>query len=323
MTSEVIHVRGENRESGGRRKAAAATLLFSGDRGDGTATLYSVFPGVTVAVNAVHTDLVRQKTETPGERIEIHFCREGRIERESGDDTFFLTPGHLSVSVSDAAEAEYVFPLSHYHGVSVVIRTDTAPGCFSSILEDVDVRPERIAGKLCGDQSRFVIRADGRLEKVFAEIDSAAKAADGGMLRVKVLELLLLLDGYVPEENAVASAVCPGSYVKLAKSAARYLSARMNEVITVKELAETFNVSGTHLQNCMRAVYGVPVSSYIRVLKMQEGAYRLTHSEKSVIEIAGELGYDNASKFSSAFKRILGETPTEYRRNHGVPRESV
>ena len=35
--------------------------------------------------------------------------------------------------------------------------------------------------------------------------------------------------------------------------------------------------------------------------------------EKSVAEIAGLVGYDSASKFAIAFRKIMGMSPVEYR----------
>ena len=41
---------------------------------------------------------------------------------------------------------------------------------------------------------------------------------------------------------------------------------------------------------------------------------RLIETELSVLDIAAEYGYDNASKFASAFKQVMGISPAEYRR---------
>jgi AraC-like DNA-binding protein len=48
---------------------------------------------------------------------------------------------------------------------------------------------------------------------------------------------------------------------------------------------------------------------------MNAAAVMLRQKNESVITIAADLGYDNASKFASAFKDVIGRTPSEYRKN--------
>jgi AraC-like DNA-binding protein len=48
---------------------------------------------------------------------------------------------------------------------------------------------------------------------------------------------------------------------------------------------------------------------------MNAAAVMLRQTNESVISIALDLGYDNASKFASAFKDVMGKTPSEYRKD--------
>ena len=77
-----------------------------------------------------------------------------------------------------------------------------------------------------------------------------------------------------------------------------------------------FGVSDTYLQKSFRAVYGMPVASFIRVQKMQKAAQVLIHTERSIEEIAAEFGYVNESKFSAVFKKIIGDSPSVFRKEH-------
>jgi AraC-like DNA-binding protein len=72
----------------------------------------------------------------------------------------------------------------------------------------------------------------------------------------------------------------------------------------------------TLIKSAFRAVYGVPLYAYIRTQKMESAAYMLEHTDKSVLQIAGEHGYDNGSKFASAFRQVKGMTPSAYRAAH-------
>lgn len=49
---------------------------------------------------------------------------------------------------------------------------------------------------------------------------------------------------------------------------------------------------------------------------MQAAALLLINTELSVSEIAGRYGYDNPSKFSAAFRKIMGKSPLKYRKLH-------
>ena len=64
----------------------------------------------------------------------------------------------------------------------------------------------------------------------------------------------------------------------------------------------------------MKAVYGVSVYAYARTQKMHAAARMLRTGDEPIQEIAGRFGYDNASKFSEAFRGVMGVTPSEYRK---------
>lgn len=120
-----------------------------------------------------------------------------------------------------------------------------------------------------------------------------------------------------PSGNRVSAHSLSKLQADLAKETAAYISENLDRKVTVAELSGRFHVSQTHLQNAFKGMYGVPVSSYTRILKMQYAALRLIHTDIAVLDIAAEFGYSNAGKFASAFHRIMGETPGEYRKMHG------
>ena len=49
---------------------------------------------------------------------------------------------------------------------------------------------------------------------------------------------------------------------------------------------------------------------------MQSAGQVLIHTTLTIDEIAEKFGYENESKFSSAFKKIMGDSPSVYRREH-------
>lgn len=289
---------------------------FRNGRGDARVASYKVFPGIELSIYSVHMDGFFFGAEEEGNFMEIHHCHEGRMEQGREDGSAYIMPGDLSVTVKRQRRSEYIFPLYHYHGISICIDTDAAPECLSCFLEDVNVRPKELAGRLCGKENCFIIRSQDYIEHIFSELYSVPESCKKGYFKVKILELLLVLGSVSPEKNSVSALSLSRMQVDLAKEAAAWLSENLDSQTTVAELSGRFHVSQTHLQNAFKGVYGVPVSSYIRILKMQSAALRLLHTDASILEIAAEFGYSNAGKFASAFHKIMGETPGEYRKMH-------
>ncbi len=280
-------------------------------------TSYQIFPGIELIYNDVHARRCYVEREPQGNFIEINHCREGRIEFEYQDNYFYLAQGDISVNIKHEAPHESYFPLSHYHGISVMIDIDRAPQSMNSILKDVNVSPEELAEKFCKENPCFIARPTRQLEYLFSELYSVPESIRKGYFKVKVLELLLYLFHY---EDILQNETCKRSVKKsrvtLAKNICNYLTEHMERHITITELAEIFHVSQTALKNSFKDVYGVSIYSFIRSQKMQVAALLLRQTECTVLEIAGKCGYDNGSKFASAFNNVIGMTPNEYRNTH-------
>ena len=97
--------------------------------------------------------------------------------------------------------------------------------------------------------------------------------------------------------------------------AKKYLLAHLDEHITITELADMLGISSTSLKICFKGVYGDTINGYITNCKMQKAASLLKNTDKSVLEIAGIVGYNNGSKFAGAFRRVMNKSPNEYRKS--------
>lgn len=278
--------------------------------------LHQLFPGVEFAYRSIHMKQCVIGNPKQGTYVEIQYCHEGRMEYHLGNDYYYLLPGDLSVSIRDQAPNKLYFPTRHYHGISVGIHIETAPQCFSCFLKDVNVQPLNMAKRLCKDRTFFVIHGKKYVENIFAGLYDICHQPHIGYLKIKVLELLYVLSGAEPEEDIALSSMLSQNQVDLARAASAYLKEHAGAKITVSELAEKFYISPKHLRNAFKGVYGIPVSVYMKDLKMREAAQRLIQTNQSILEIACAYGYENPSKFTAAFYRVIGETPLDYRKIH-------
>lgn len=287
------------------------TSLQSGELNE---TMYHVFPGVDFIYIDAHTDEATIKIDTAlsENAFEILHCKEGRVEYSMSDKFCYLSAGDLAVKRTIKISQLY-FPLRHFHGLCIRIDPEKAPRCFSCLLDDVNVKPKALFDKFCRNDIGFSARLDTAIEHIFSELYSVQPKIRKGYHKIKTMELLLFLSVLDINSDEHIDRSYTQSQVTLAKDISRYLTDHMNDKITIEKLSSIFHVSSPYIKTVFKGVYGVPVSSYIRARRMESAAYMLEYTNKSILEIAGEHGYDNGSKFANAFRSIKGQNPTDYR----------
>lgn len=299
------------------RDEECTVYCLSTAEGEVRRTVYPVFPGISLIYNDAHQCTCRLERLDPPGLLEIHHCREGRIEYAYGGEHYFLAPGDLSVVSREDGPGAACFPTGHYHGITVTLDPKRAPDCLSCILQDVDVRPGALAEKFCAGSGCFVARSSARVEHIFSELYAVPDDLRRGYFKVKVLELLLFLSALdAPGEKRVYS----GAQVRLAQSARDLLLQSTEDDLTTAELAQKLGASASQLAASFRGVYGMTPAAFLRAQKMHGAAQLLRTSDRTVLDIAGQFGYDNASKFARAFRSVIGVSPSAYRA--GAERDS-
>ncbi|MCE7057959.1 AraC family transcriptional regulator [Algoriphagus sp. AGSA1] len=79
------------------------------------------------------------------------------------------------------------------------------------------------------------------------------------------------------------------------------------------EYAKLLNISPSYLNECVKKTTGHSVSQLIQQRVILEAKRLLYHSDKSVKEIAAELGYDDYPYFSRLFTKVTGMTAITFR----------
>ncbi|KAF2336608.1 AraC family transcriptional regulator [Flavobacterium ginsenosidimutans] len=77
--------------------------------------------------------------------------------------------------------------------------------------------------------------------------------------------------------------------------------------------ADKLNISTPYLNECVKTVTGYPPSYHIQQRVILEAKRLLHHSDKSIKEIASELGYDDYSYFARLFSKIASMSPIAFR----------
>ena len=91
---------------------------------------------------------------------------------------------------------------------------------------------------------------------------------------------------------------------------------------TLGELATHAGLSRTSLAERFRKTMGNTPLNYLRTVRMQKAMSVLSESERSLEQVAQEVGYQDAFSFSKVFKRTVGVAPRDFRRQDVQDRAS-
>lgn len=279
---------------------------------------YDVFPGIQLFYSDIHTKEASLKISHSGcsNFFEIIHCREGRMEFNVGDHYYYVAAGDLLITQKPLLTDTLYFPLEHYHGIAIHIDINKAPKCLSCFLKDVSVEPLSIKQKFSSFDPCFIARSNVSFEHIFSELYTVPNSIKAAYFKIKILELMLFLSAFPMENNEIIRHEVSPYHVKLAKEVCKYLTLHIDERIPLNRISEQLGISSSKIKIAFKQVYGISFYSFLKAHKMESAAYMLEHTDRSILEIANKHGYENSSKFASAFKSAKGISPREYRSTH-------
>lgn len=93
----------------------------------------------------------------------------------------------------------------------------------------------------------------------------------------------------------------------------RYCEQVPTHELSVKAMAEQVHVSERTLNRRFQHVLSMTPGEYLLRIRIEKSKQLLDASDQSIEQIAYDVGYNDFSNFSKAFKRMAGVTPAEFR----------
>jgi two-component system response regulator YesN len=79
-------------------------------------------------------------------------------------------------------------------------------------------------------------------------------------------------------------------------------------------VADHMQVSPTYLSKLLKHETGASFVDYLTQVRIKKAIQLMNDPAEKIYEIAEKVGYSNQHYFSTAFKKVLGFSPMEYRR---------
>ena len=98
--------------------------------------------------------------------------------------------------------------------------------------------------------------------------------------------------------------------------AADYIRDHLGEPIRLSEIARHAGFSERQLERLFRRAFGMTIQQFLIHSRIHAATYELTHSGRTIAEIAMMFGFSDQSAFTNQFRDVTGMTPRVYRERY-------
>ena len=224
-------------------------------------------------------------------------------------------------------EARREYPLKEKSAFLAAIRM----GDRSKALEQQQKLPEMLMGygrdrdtllkiriyELLGAVIEAAIAGGGDVEELL--LLSEKLFAESTMIRSQT-QLAVWLKSWTEEVVSIVAHSHSSRSWNIVRKAKQYIDEHFSEAISIKDVADAVCISESYLKSLFKKSSNHSYSEYLTNVRINQAKKLLRTTEKSITEIAMDVGYQTPNSFSALFKRETGMTPTQYK--HSSPKVS-
>lgn len=164
---------------------------------------------------------------------------------------------------------------------------------------------------------------DGDLDAAAAADRAAAKyGLDGTRMKKELERLRPVSNAFISSAVSMMSMCACYLYVHkiiqkhtdvLALQLKDYIESHLSGNLSAASVCKRFFLSKSKLYRLSSAAFGMGISDYVRLCRIDAAKKLLKESEKSISQIAADVGFQDANYFARIFKAYAGRTPRDYR----------
>ena len=96
-----------------------------------------------------------------------------------------------------------------------------------------------------------------------------------------------------------------------------HIDAHFSEPIDLQQLAAVAALSKYHFHRLFTAMYGRTPARYLSERRIERSQDLLRATNLTVTEVCFAVGFRSLGSFSSRFRAVVGETPSQFQRRYG------
>ena len=278
---------------------------------------HKVFDGIDLMFLDVKQETIQFYAKSHTKTFAINHCEEGRIEcKFTSGEYLYMGPGDMSLGwhISSNYQHENYFPTKLFKGVVLLVDVEKAQPILDTLVTETRIDLTQLANRFC-EQSEFgmMMEETESVRQIFSSLYKVPDQIKGHYFKLKVIEIFLLLS-IISTTNHEKRSSYRKQQVDIVKAVNEYISTQFMKRITIDSLSDQFDIPTSTLKRCFKGVYGTTIHHYLKECRINAAKRLLQESDQSILEIANAVGYENGSKFTSAFKEATDVTPSAYRK---------
>jgi AraC family transcriptional regulator len=106
------------------------------------------------------------------------------------------------------------------------------------------------------------------------------------------------------------------SYAARFRRVLEYIDAHLDEDLGLDTLCAVAGFSKFHFHRQFTALFAVTLHPYVQMRRLKRAAHRLAfRGDAPILDIALESGYEGPEAFARAFRKAVGQSPSQFRRD--------
>ena len=180
-------------------------------------------------------------------------------------------------------------------------------------MTDLDIWPRHLAAGYRADDRRVLRTGKPLVNKL--ELSRNVRGGSDWFCTTKVALVgpsggVWGTAGFARDLKKTLSAVMP--YMEMSGVIAHIL-ANYAETLSLKSLAAMASMSASQFERRFKKGFGATPTGYIRSVRIQAACQYLAETELSISQIAFKTGHYDHSHFNRCFRKVTGQSATEYR----------
>jgi AraC-like DNA-binding protein len=90
--------------------------------------------------------------------------------------------------------------------------------------------------------------------------------------------------------------------------------------VKLQDLADAIQVSTRQVSRILIKEFGENYVTHLMHTRIQQAKYQLDYTNKDIHQISSDCGFQSYNYFATCFKQVIGQTPTEYRKQIKAPK---